>query len=53
MKEFIDRRYFILVSLLDKVRKSLLCYYEKLKNMESKINKDSQIKVIIQELENY
>ncbi|KAL4512288.1 hypothetical protein ABPG72_005290 [Tetrahymena utriculariae] len=53
MRGFLDRRYYLLVNYLYKVREKLQVYFEELKNMESKINKDQQIQVMMQQLANY
>ncbi|KAL4474905.1 hypothetical protein ABPG74_001601 [Tetrahymena malaccensis] len=53
MRGFLDRRYYLLVNYLQKVREKLQVYFEELKNMESKINRDQQIQVMMQQLANY
>ncbi|EAR86480.2 hypothetical protein TTHERM_00035660 (macronuclear) [Tetrahymena thermophila SB210] len=53
MRGFLDRRYYLLVNYLQKVREKLQVYFEELKNMEGKINRDQQVQVMMQQLENY
>lgn len=53
MRNFLDRRYQLLVNQLTKVREKLVLYYEELKNLEDKIEKDKLIKMMTVQLANY
>lgn len=53
LKNYLDRRYQLLVSQLSKVGEKLRVKSEELRNLEAKIDRDSEIMEITKQLQDY